>query len=72
MNPRSRCAFCGAESDDRRAIASGLVRYAEPDAEGNVFGRLPRCTDHRSCRSRVEGSGEPWLVADNWQTEVTV
>lgn len=59
----NRCALCGTASPD---VAVVLIRYREPDEEGNRFGRLPHCRDRRSCRARVEALGKAWMLDDCW------
>jgi hypothetical protein len=56
------CRLCKHQALD---VAVGLVRYAEPDIEGNVYGRIPRCADHAACRKRREQLGEPWPLLDD-------
>lgn len=63
-----RCALCEREASD---VATALVRYAEPDADNNVFGRLPRCRDHEACRRRVELAGEPWILDEKRSAQPT-
>lgn len=52
-----RCDLCQETSLD---VRSGLACYAD---DGR-FERIDRCTDHQSCRARVEDAGGLWLLAD--------
>ena len=57
------CAFCHVESAD---VATALVRFLEPDEEGNRFGRLPRCRTRTACRTRVEAAGGMPVLDELW------
>ena len=57
------CALCHTASPD---VAVALIRYREPDEEGNRFGRLPGCRDRTACRARVEAAGRTWPLDDAW------
>lgn len=52
-----RCDLCGFEA---LTVRSGLACYAD-DGE---FRRIDRCTDHPSCRARVEEAGGAWPLLD--------
>ena len=56
------CALCGHSGTD---VRSGLACFA---SDGR-FERVDRCTDHQSCRERVESEGQEWElidVTDKW------
>lgn len=54
------CALCGNTNPNIRV---SLVEWIEP-IEGQRWSAIPRCLDRKSCRERVEASGETWEVRD--------
>lgn len=51
------CDLCSLQDRD---VRSGLACFRD---DGR-FERIERCSDHQSCRERVELSGRPWLLTD--------
>lgn len=47
---RPACLICG----DDRDVRMGMMRYREPDDEGNRYASGWRCRDHDACRARFE------------------
>lgn len=57
--PDTACVLCG---DDTSGVRVSLVCWK--NARTDPYTALPRCTDRRACRDRVEHSGDRWLVED--------
>jgi len=51
------CELCSLS--DPRTVRSGLALY-----EDGHFERMDRCTDHQSCRDRLEEAGGVWPLQD--------
>jgi hypothetical protein len=63
MSHYQSCVLCGVEGPQVRIA---LVEWAAPqdDKPYQRFAVIPRCSDVRDCRQRVEQLGDEWLLAE--------
>jgi hypothetical protein len=55
------CLLCGNADRD---VERSLVRWTEPDPEGNHYSMTNRCKNRVECARRVEANGDVWPVKD--------
>lgn len=54
------CAVCGYATLRPRAIAVGVVQFADGRSGDAGWTAVPRCQDRDACRGRLLEAGQPW------------